>query len=315
MAETLGTKLPRRRLGRSGLEVPGIALGGAGLGGIYGKVSDADAIEAVQYAVAQGVDYVDTDASYGDSERRIGLALEGGLREKIALSTKTGTHPERRGDYSWDGTLWNVENSLRLLKTDYFDLVLVHDPSDMKPVLAPRGAFDALQSLKEQGVIKSIGLGQRSHEFHRQAIEDGRVDVILTYADYNPIHTTALTGGLLELAAQHDIGVLNGSPLHFGALAGQDPDQNPSKVWLGLPEAEKEAARRLYRWCRKRGLNEKAVVFGFCLRQPRIHCTLIGAETRQEVEQDLAAALEPLPDSIWEALASLRLPEQTRAAA
>jgi len=138
MAEALGTKLSRRRLGRSGLKVPALALGGAGLGGVFGKVSDEEAIEAVRYAVAQGVDYIDTDASYGDSERKSGLALEGGLREKVILSTKTGTHPDRQGDYSWDGTLWNIENSLRLLKTDYLDLALVHDPEDMGPVLARR---------------------------------------------------------------------------------------------------------------------------------------------------------------------------------
>ncbi len=308
MAGMVGAGLPRRRLGRSGLEAPTLALGGAGLGGVYGAVSDA---EAVRYAVAQGMDYIDTDASYGDSERKIGLALEGGLREKVVLSTKTGTHPDRHGDYSWDGTLWNVENSLRLLKTDHLDLVLVHDPDEMGPVVAPRGAFAALTSLKEQGVVKSIGLGQRRHDFHAQAIEDGRVDVILTYADYNPIRTTAQTDGLLALARQRDVGVINGSPLDLGVLTGQDPDEAQPSVWPGLPEGEKDAARRLFRWCRERGLDEKAVVFQFCLRQPLIHCTLTGAKTRREIEQDLAAATAPLPAGIWDELAALRLPEQT----
>ena len=301
--------LPQRRLGRSGLEVTGVALGGAGLGGVYGDVSDDAAVEAIRFAISAGVNYLDTDASYGESERRIGLALEDGWRERVVLSTKTGTHPNRRGDHSWDGTLWNVENSLRVLKTDYLDLVLVHDPDDMGPVLAPHGALDALLSLKEQGVIGSVGLGLRSHEFHRQAIEDGRVDVILTYADYNPIRTSAETDGLLDLAAKHDVGVLNGSPLDFGILTGQDPDQQSHPIWQSLPEAERNAARRLYRWCRERGLNEKALVFQFCLRQPRIHCTLTGAKTKDEIAQDLAAALEPLPEGVWDELAALRLPE------
>ena len=242
MAETMGTLLPRRRLGRSGLEVPALALGGAGLGGVFGQVSDAEAIEAVQYAVAQGVDYIDTDASYGDSERKIGLALEGGLRERIVLSTKTGTHPDRRGDYSWDGTLWNVENSLRLLKTDYLDLVLVHDPDDMGPVLAPRGAFDALLSLKEQGVVRSIGLGQRRHDFHAQAIEDGRVDVILTYADYNPIRTTARTDGLLALATEPRHRRHQRLPARLGRADGAGPGR-VSPVRLAGP------ARRGERRC------------------------------------------------------------------
>jgi len=174
-----------------------------------------------------------------------------------------------------------------------------------------RGAFDALLSLKEQGVVKSVGLGQRRHDFHKQVIEDGRVDVILTYADYNPIRTTAQTDGLLELAARHEVGVINGSPLDLGVLTGQDPDKAQPSVWPSLPEAEKDAAHRLYQWCRERGVDEKAVVFGFCLRQPLIHCTLTGAKTRQEIAQDLRAATEPLPEDVWDALAALRLPEQT----
>ena len=158
-----GDKLPRRRLGRSELVVPGFALGGAPLGRT--TVGDHEAIETIHYALEQGVNYLDTSAGYGGglSETRFGLALEGVSRETFVLSTKMGSHPERRGDYSWDATMWSVEHSLRRLKMDYLDIVLVHDPfyhnpEGMKPVLAPRGALEALESLKEQGVIGAIGL-------------------------------------------------------------------------------------------------------------------------------------------------------------
>src|SRR5262249_29219630 len=158
----------------------------------YRDVPVETAIQTVRHALSRGVDHIDTSPLYGDSERRIGLALEGVPRDRYTLSTKTGTHPERRGDYSWDGTMWSGENSLRLLKTDRIDVLLVHDPHDMEPVFAARGALDALESLKEQGVIGWIGLGQRRHDWHGQAIRSGRFDVILTYNDYHPIRTTAL---------------------------------------------------------------------------------------------------------------------------
>ena len=300
-------KLPCRRLGRSGLEVSALGLGGAGLGGVYGEVSDSEAIEAVRAAVEQGITYIDTDASYGDSERKIGLAFqEGGLREKVALSTKTGTHPDRRGDFSWDGTLWNVENSLRVLGTDWIDLALVHDPDDMAPVLAGRGALAALQDLKRQGVIKAVGLGQRNHEYHRQAIEAGLVDVILTYKDYNPIRTTALNW-LLPLCEKHDIGVIDGSPLAGGLLTGEDPDR-AARHSLHPEEGELEAARRFYAWCKKRGVPEQAVTLQFCLRQPLVHATLIGAKTKAEIVDDVQAASLALPDDLWDELAELNLP-------
>jgi aryl-alcohol dehydrogenase-like predicted oxidoreductase len=304
--ETYGSRLPRRTLGRSGLEVPVIGLGGAGLGGIYGDEHEGDAIELVRWSVEQGINFLDTDASYGDSERRIGLALEGGLREKIVLSTKCGTHPDRGQDYSRDGTLWNVENSLRVLKTDYIDLLLVHDPHQMEPVLADDGAIVALEELKEQGVIRAIGLGQRRFDFHRQAIESGRFDVILSYNDYNPIRTPA-ADWLFPLAQQHNVGVINGSPLAMGLLTGEDPDSIPEEERLEDNEREMEAARRLYAWCRERNVPMKSLVFQFSLRQPLIHTVITGAKTKQEFQQDLEAALRPLPEGIWDDLAALDL--------
>ncbi|MDQ3813409.1 MAG: aldo/keto reductase, partial [Armatimonadota bacterium] len=308
MDEAYGAKLPRRRLGRTNLEVPALGLGGAGIGGVYGDEPERDAIETVRYAVEQGITFIDTDASYGDSERRIGIALQDGLRRHVVLSTKCGTHPERRGDYSWDGTRWNVENSLRVLKTDYIDLLLVHDPPSMEPVMARRGALEALEALKEQGVIGFIGLGQRRHDFHRQAIESGRFDVILTYNDYNPIRTTA-ADWLLPLAARHGIGVINGSPLAMGLLAGEDPDQPGQQKRMQPWQREVKMARRLYHWCEERGIPEPAIVFQFCLRQPLIHCTITGAKTRAELEEDLKAATMALPEGIWDEVAALHLTE------
>jgi aryl-alcohol dehydrogenase-like predicted oxidoreductase len=304
-----GDRLPRRRLGRTGIQVPALGLGGAGLGGGYGPVAEEEAIAAVRLALAQGIDYIDTSPLYGDSERRLGIALDGIPRASYHLSTKTGTHPSRRGDYSWEGTLWSVENSLRLLKTDYFDLLLVHDPEDMEPVFAARGALDALEHLKAQGVVRNIGLGVRSHVFHRLAIESGRFDAILTYNDYHPLRTTALE--LAELAEQHDVGVLNGSPLAHGLLIGEDPLGRNAKMTAALsqtaPAPDVQKASRLYQWCEENGVPMVAVVLQFCLREPRLHCILTGAKTSAELQQNLEAATLPLPPETWGRLAALQL--------
>src|SRR4051794_5021960 len=110
MAQSEGGGIPRRRLGRSGLMVPALSFGGVGIGGLYSEVPEDDAIATVRLAYEEGFRYFDTSPLYLESERRIGIALEGVPRGEIVLSTKTGTHPRRRGDYSWDGTLWSVEN-------------------------------------------------------------------------------------------------------------------------------------------------------------------------------------------------------------
>jgi aryl-alcohol dehydrogenase-like predicted oxidoreductase len=311
ICDSNGAKLPQRRLGRSEIIVPAVALGGVAIGGRHVDVSEQEAIETVQYAVSQGINYIDTSPHYGESERRIGIALEGISRDTVIISTKTGTHPTLRGDYSWDATMWSVENSLRTLRTDRIDLLLVHDPDrfspeGLAPILAPDGALGALEHLKEQGTIKAIGLGQRRHDFHRQAIESGRFDVILTYNDYHPLNVSA-GNYLLPLAAQCDVGVLNGSPLAHGLLTGKEPGQvDPRLLRFSSPGAI-DAARRFFQWCQARGVSMFQVVFQFCLRQPLIHCTLVGAKTPAELEENLQAATTPLPETIWEDLALLNL--------
>ena len=307
-SDGLGTQIPRRRLGRSELIVPAFALGGYPLG--QEDVTDAEAIEAIHYGLEQGIDYIDTSPMYGESEHRFGMALDGVERESIIISTKTGSHPERRGDYSWDGTLWSVENSLRLLKTDYLDLVLVHDPhwlSDdgMRPIFAERGALGALEHLKAQGIIRSIGLGQKRFDYHRQAIESGRFDVILTFNNYHPLDVSAVDW-LLPLANKHDVGVLNGAAMAHGLLTGQNPEEIAARSPLGLGLDEMlPDAQRLYDWCHEKDIPMAAVVFQFCLRQPLIHCTLTGVRTRAELAENLQATTMSIADGFWSELTEL----------
>ncbi len=303
---TYGERLSRRRLGKTELNIPVMSLGGVGVGGLGTKVEEAEAIEGVQYAIEQGLDYLDTSPFYMESERRIGIAIKGYPREKLIISTKTGTHPDRWQDYSWDGTMWTVENSLKLLGTDYIDLLLIHDPQDFDPSFEPRGALEALESLKEQGVIKSIGLGQRRHDFHKRAIESGRFDAILTFADYNPIHTTAMNE-ILPLAQQHDVGVLNGAVMVHGLLTGTDPVVMNQELEHPRASHEIEAAKHFYNFCQKHDVPMIAVVFQYCMRQELIHCTLTGAKNIAEINENFGAALMPLPDEIWDALDALNL--------
>jgi aryl-alcohol dehydrogenase-like predicted oxidoreductase len=292
-----------RTLGRTGLKVPAIGLGGAGIGGLYGETADKAAIETVELAFERGIRYLDTSPLYAESERRIGLALEGVRRDSYVLSTKTGTHPRRLQDYSWDGTMWTVENSLKLLKTDYIDLLLIHDPVTIEPAFAERGALDALEDLKRQKVIGHIGLGQRNLDFHKTAIQSGRVDVILTFNDYHPIRQVA-NDDTLPRAEDNNIGVLNGSPLAHGFLAVDDPFALPMELRShAMAEGDWEKLLKIHAFCKKHHISPIALSLQFCLRQPRIHCTLTGAKNPDELKVNLEATEESLPENLWEAWA------------
>lgn len=292
--------LPRRRLGRTGLEVTCLGLGGAGLGS--GDVTDDEAIAAVHRAIDLGINYLDTAPLYGESERRVGLALADGYREKIYLATKTGTHPKWRGDFSAAGTRRSVENSLRLLNTDFLDVCLVHDPNSMEPVIAKGGAFDELQRMREEGLIKFIGLGVRQHEFHKLAMETGVVDVILTYLDYTLLSQTA-NDWLLPLATENDIGIINGSPIAMGLLSGVEPAVATERAHLGTSDAER--AHQLWQWATDTDHSLLNLAIQFCFRQPRIAMNLTGSRNATEVEQNFAAATTPVPESVWQQLQTL----------
>ena len=203
MAEALA----KRRLGRTDLYVTPLGMGGAWLGSTPEGYDENVAVATVLRALELGINLLDTSGAYegGKSEQFIGKALEqwyarGGKREDLILSTKTGSRT-RPHDYSAEGTRKSIEKSLEMLKTDYLDIALVHDPDNLKPVLAPGCAWDVLKEYKKKGVVRAIGLGVRNQAFHRRMIATGDCDVCLTHSDYNLL-TQSAAQGVLEPAAQ-----------------------------------------------------------------------------------------------------------------
>ena len=287
MAKTL----ERRKLGNTGMTPCILGLGCAGFGGE--KSSDRDTIEGVRHAIELGMDFLDTSAGHGDSERRVGLALEGGWRDKIYLETKTGTHPEHRGDYSAKTTRWSVENSLRQLKTDYLDSVLIHDPNDIEEPLAPDACLDELMKMRNEGLIRHIGLGVRQHKFHRRAIETGEIEIVLTYFDYTLLDQS-VAQTTLPLARKRDVGIILASVFGAGLLGGREPDpKHPRpKVYL---------AHAMWQWCRDKGVNIQHLAMQFCMAADFDGIVMPGPYNKQEVQEAYDAATAEVPPETWQA--------------
>ncbi|HEX2516035.1 MAG TPA: aldo/keto reductase [Chloroflexota bacterium] len=297
-------ELERRRLGRTEMVVSELSLGGVGIGGFYGPLSEEAAGGAVRQAIDLGINYVDTSPLYKESEARLGriFGAMGGKPAGLYLSTKTGTHPQRRGDYSAEGTRWSVENSLRLLGVPGVDLLLLHDPrseADLEQALAPGGAVEELQRMKGEGKVGAIGLGCRSHAYHRRAIRSGQIDVILTYADYNLVRQTAAP--LMAEAADAGVGVLLAQVVLSGLLTGVDPMAD--ERLRGRPPADLQAAVDWREWAQQRGVSLQAVAIQFGLRHPHVGCVLVGGKTAQEVQENVQAATAPLAAAIWDEVA------------
>jgi D-threo-aldose 1-dehydrogenase len=318
--------LPRRPLGNTGLSVTPIGIGGAYLGlrreNGQQRIDEDLGIATLHHALELGVNLIDTSAGYmGDSrsEQIVGQAItkwteNGGRREDIVIETKTGTREGRNrtaASYSGRATWESIETSLRLLNVDYLDVALVHDPLDLEPVLAPDGAWDALQDMKAQGMVKAIGLGARSHEYHQRIMATGACDVCLTHSDFTLLTQTARKG-VIKPATGRNVAVFNGTSLAHGLLLGE---QNPTEVvaswgdsWrAGLKRrpgwtATLARAERLWEWTQSLGLNLLALNLQYIAREPGLTATLMGASTPAQIEADVAAITTEIPEAVWEEL-------------
>ena len=281
----------RRILGRTGFEVTVLGIGGAQLGRQDGTHTPEVGVQTVLAGLASGINLIDTSDNYiaGRSERFVGTALkhwfgQGNRREDLILSTKLTVYPGNPNAFSYEGTMCGFENSLREMGIDYLDIFLIHDPRSLDPVLTEDGAIAALRKLKEQGMIRAIGLGCRPHEFHRRCIETGEFDVSLTFHDYNLMGTSA-EGGVLEHAVKQNVGVFNAS-INASVARGNNA----------------ERAGQLSDWCHQRGIDLDTLNLHFCLRERRFASILIGFSRPARVEQNVRAYAETVDASIWDEL-------------
>jgi len=203
-----------RELGQSGVKISEIILGCWVMGGDYwGGAQDQESIEAVREALDNGIDTFDTAELYGDgrSEEVLGRALEG-KRDKVVLSTKVFTHHMKKKD-----TIKACEDSLRRLRTDYTDIYFIHYPSPNDEV--PVGeTMDAMNTLKEQGKIRAIGLSNFSLEQTKEAARFGIIDVI------QPCYSLVwrfIDDDIIPYCIENNIGIIPYSSLAQGILTGK----------------------------------------------------------------------------------------------
>jgi len=291
-------ELETRRLGRTELKPKAIGLGCAFLGSPQ-RVTDDTGIATVREAIDKGINFIDTSAAYGggESERRVGLALQNGYRENVYLQTKAGTHPDHRHDYSAKTIRWTVENSLKLLKTDHIDSVLIHDPQDTDDPFAPGHALDELLKMKDEGLIGHTGIGCRSHDFHRRAIETGHCDLLITFLDYTLLSQTAAQT-TIPLALEHDVGIILASVQGMGLLAGPKPEAELSERRY---PGQAERALAMWKWCNARGISIRRLALQFCLAAPLNGngMLLAGPASPRELNEVLTDATADVDLDLW----------------
>ena len=298
-----------RRLGRSGMKPKALGLGGGHLG--WPEQSNENAIATVRSAIEHGINFVDTSPAYGVSEQRIGMALADGWRDKVYLQTKVGSHPKYLRDWSKKATTWSLENSFKLLQTDYVDSVLIHGPRfDIEEPLGE--CLEVMNDWKEKGRIGAVGVGVRQPEFHKRAIEAG-VDIVLSFLNYTLLDQS-LADETIPFAIEHDVGILIGSPLGNSLLAGPEPVQKeegiydtdgkviPAAVGSYLDPTAFRRAHDMWRWSHDRDLNIRDLAMQFAINAPikGNGIVLTGAANPAELEEVYGATTTPLPEDVWQ---------------
>lgn len=319
-----------RTLGRTGLQVSEVGLGGGGIGHVWGATTDRDAMQVVHRAVDLGITFFDVAPDYGDgkAEEVLGHALAG-RRPQMIVATKVHVPADLV-----DGIAGHVERSLtaslRRLRTDYVDLLQLHNSiSARRGVPLPTSltardtlaAAEAMLALRDRGVVRFIGFtAWRVHKRELQTVLDSSLfDTLQT--EYNLLNMTAQTppppgadivsDDQMEALASADPLALRYRRVDQGLaipkararglgiigirpyLAGILTDALARPIEPGPMEALASLGRRLEFLRRPGDRTLSQAALRFCLMNPHLSTVVPGAKNSAEVEE--AAACSGMP--------------------
>jgi aryl-alcohol dehydrogenase-like predicted oxidoreductase len=290
-----------RKLGKTGIEVSELGMGGLFISS-YGAERE-EARRAVHRALDLSVNYVDTAPSYRDSEEVLGYALDG-VRKPYILSTKLGGRPQPFDPRDKDALRRSVEESLRLLRRETIDILMIHEPdrpgqydwfTDWENFHGP--VCELLAELRSEGIVRFTGIGGTTAYTLPHIIATGEYDVVLTAFNYSLLWQEALTSVIPE-AKKRGMGIVIGSPLQQGALARPYTEEvERGARWLSPPR--REQFKRLYALVRELDIPLAELALRFVISNPDISTTLMGARSVAEVDQNVRSVEKgPLPQDV-----------------
>jgi D-threo-aldose 1-dehydrogenase len=331
MTQAIHSKVAQRRtIGRRGLQVTGLGLGTAPLGGLYSDLSDEQALATVAAAMEAGVRFFDTAPHYGHTkaEHRLGDALRRYPRDQYVLSTKTGRHFVPRTtpydgsegwqdplpfqaifDYTHDGILRSFEDSQQRLGIVEIDILLIHDigrvthgeknPHYWKQ-LTEGGGFRALDELRSAGVVKAVGLGVNEGAAILEVMADFDIDCALLAGRYTLLEQATLDD-LLPACEAKGVSLLLGGAFNSGILArGVQGDLKFN--YVAAPKEVIERVARLEAVCREYDVPLAAAALQFPYAHPAVATVLTGARSVEELRENVASFERPIPAELWTAL-------------
>jgi aryl-alcohol dehydrogenase-like predicted oxidoreductase len=318
--------MQQRTLGKTGLQVSALTLGGGGIGMVWGPTTDEECIETVKSAVASGINILDLAPVYGrgKSEEIVGQAW-GELTPKPLVATKVFIMPDERKDLS-GAVQQSIAGSLKRLGLSQIDVLQLHNQVEPQEPTAPRrltlrevvgtgGVLNAMQKLKDAGVVKALGFtGIARHDVVRELFADGRLETVQLVT--NLLGSEGEMGArgdapyrdhaeMIRLAQAAGLGVFGIRPYAAGSLtAAIDrtlPAEHPVVRDFAL------AQQHLGFLATETSSSLSAAAMRYALSLSGVSTVVTGAKNRMELAEAVAAAAaDPLPPMTMDRIATLQ---------
>ena len=303
-----------------------LGYGAAAVGNLYRAVDDESARELLDAAWDAGIRYYDTAPHYGLglSERRLGEMLQRRPREEFVVSTKVGrllvpdpdgaarrdddifevpADHRRVWDFSEAGLRRSLADSLGRLGLDSVDVLYLHDVersgTDVAEVIDSGVA--ALARLREEGLIRAIGVGTADLGAVERAVRTDAIDLVMLPGRYTLLEAPAKD--VVALCQERGVDIVNVAVFNSGLLATPEPSEASHYEYREVPPDKLRRAQDLARTCRELGVDLPTAALQFSARHPAVVSVVVGADTPEQIRQNAERMRAPVPDELWRVLA------------
>ncbi|MFC0842514.1 aldo/keto reductase [Streptomyces noboritoensis] len=311
-----------RTITNTPLALTELGFGAAVIGNLYRATPPQDAAAAITAAWEAGIRYFDTAPHYGLglSEVRLGAALRGRPRDEYVVSSKAGRllvpheaprgvdtegfavpdHLRRRWDFSRDGVLRSIEDTLARTGLDRLDIVYLHDPDDHWRQASDE-AMPTLAELRDQGVIGAIGAGMNQSAMLARFLRETAADVVMLAGRYMLLDQSALDD-VLPAAREHGKSVVAVGVFNSGLLALDRPALGMKYDYQDAPPDLVARAQDIAEICEAHGTTLPAAAIAFPYTHPSIINVTLGMRNPEQVERNVDLHRRRIPEGLWEDL-------------
>lgn len=295
-------------------------LGGAGIANLLHAVSDEDARATVDAAWDVGVRGFDTAPHYGLglSERRLGAALADRPRSDYLVSTKVGrllvpgrgdgddlasggfAVPDdlvRQWDPSPSGVRRSLDESLDRLGLDHVDIAYLHDPDVYSLTDGLTQALPTLAELRDEGVVRAVGVGSNSVSALETAVETGLCDVVMLAGRYTLLEQPAAS--LVARCGELGVAVVAVGVYNSGLLGQDRPDASATYDYATAPAPVLARANAVADVCERHGVTLPEAALAFPRRAAAVRAIALGAQSAEQVRENAARAAADVPEALW----------------